>query len=104
MVNGRPRYTLSSYEPIEIDLLIRHVTPQDVEGALAIALKAKGGTEKDLGNAAWLKEKYGLESETVRGAEEIAVLGAFAANRKIRVSRQEIASLLGMPPQKPVSS
>jgi hypothetical protein len=184
MVDGKPRYTLSSYEPVEITLVHFHATPQDVEDALEDVLEQKGGTTKDLADAAWLQENFGVESEAelremieslitetyeedaeqqkpemcldmlvrrleqsvapadverqrhsimfgvetalkdnklsmeqflarsgmtreefdrklegeaTRAAEETAALGAFAAKRKIRVSRQEIPSLLDIP-------
>lgn len=58
MVDGKPHYTLSSYEPAEVEVMVATVTGDDLEFALDTLLEGEGGSRDKLSDAAWLKEHF----------------------------------------------
>lgn len=59
MVGDRPHYTLSSCEPVTVELVVPQVTEADVALALASLVAQAGGSEGSLQDAAWLEAHFG---------------------------------------------
>ena len=64
MVDGRPYYTLSSYDPVQIEIYIPQVTDEDVNLALETMVERIGGTLRDLDDPQWLQAHF-------RGAHDL---------------------------------
>ena len=54
MLGGKAYYTLTSYEPIKLTVTVPRVTEADIDFAIASLLRASGGSDEDLDDAAWL--------------------------------------------------
>ncbi len=63
MVDGKPYYTLSSYEPVEVEVTVPFVTDGDVTYAVAMAVAQAGGKAENATDDAWLQENLGVASE-----------------------------------------
>ena len=62
MVDGKPHYTLTSYDPVEIEVLVPAVTGDDLEFAIDAILEAEGASRERLSDAAWVKEHFNASS------------------------------------------
>jgi len=85
IIDGRAHYTLSSAEPIEIEVIVPFVTDEEIDFAVASIVRQAGGTASDLQDGAWVSEHFqGIEDSGqlltavrlqlrqvgIRGAEE----------------------------------
>lgn len=98
MVDGKPHYSLSSYDPVSITVVVPLATDEDVSFALATMVRQAGGTPESLQDAAWLKDNFGTDSvdelaaavqnEVVRANQEMA------EEQKAMLCGQELAKRL----------
>lgn len=58
MLDGKPYYTLSSYEPVSLKVTISYVSDEDVDKALAQKVAGQGGTAHDCFNSQWIKAHF----------------------------------------------
>lgn len=56
MLGGKAYYTLTSYDPVPVNVTVLRVTDTDIDFAVASLLATSGGTDADLDDPAWLKE------------------------------------------------
>ena len=89
MVDGKPFYTLSSYEPVSVTISIPYTTRQDMEFALELACHARGGTPEDLRDPAWVKRNFDMDSPD----ELRLMLRSFLADSNARAARSELPTL-----------
>lgn len=62
MIDGRAHYTLSSVEPIKIEVTVPFVTDEEIDFAAASIVRQAGGTADDLQDDAWVSEHFqGIE-------------------------------------------
>ncbi|MGN0077067.1 MAG: hypothetical protein ACI38Z_08855 [Parafannyhessea sp.] len=89
LVDGKPFYTLSSYEPVSVTITIPYTTRQDVEFALELACQARGGTKEDLGDPAWVKRNFDMDS-----VDELRLMmRSFVADSNAKAARNELPTL-----------
>ncbi|MDO4536905.1 MAG: hypothetical protein Q4B54_02005 [Coriobacteriales bacterium] len=90
-IDGRPRYTLSSYEAPAVVIHILHVCEEDVEMALEETLEQYGGDMSKLDDSEWLRQRFG----GIDNAEELREMireelrspdGPIARNQKVTQS------------------
>lgn len=67
IIDGRPRYTLTSCDPVSIEVRVSTVTEHDVDNAMQLAIIQEGGGPERLYDDAWIREKF----EGVRGAGQL---------------------------------
>ena len=67
MVNGKAYYTLTSYEPVSIEVEVVRATDEDVEYAIETLLAQSGSTRADLRRPAW----YTQHTEGVSNEQEL---------------------------------
>ena len=58
MLGDKAHYTLSSYEPVSIEVEVPFTTEEDVDFAIQTMLDRVGGTQADLDDAAWLAQRF----------------------------------------------
>lgn len=58
VIGGRAHYTLSSYDPVTIEVTVPYITDADVDLSLAAMAREAGGTMADLKNDAWVAENF----------------------------------------------
>ena len=64
VIGNKAFYTLTSYEPVDVEVHVVRTTDEEVELAVQTLVREAGGTEKDLANPAWVASHYdGLENE-----------------------------------------
>ncbi len=86
MVGDKAYYSLTSYDPVEIEVDVPYTSNEDIEYGLEMAVADAGGTLDDLDNSEWLAEHFdGITSkkdlyETLR--REIAAMGTQAAEQQ----------------------
>mgnify|MGYP001361951447 CR=1 FL=1 len=61
MIGGKAYYTLTSYDPVSIEIDAMLVTDSDVSAATLDMVTQAGGTEASLKDAGWLKHKLGFD-------------------------------------------
>lgn len=61
MVDGKPHYTLTSYDPVEIEVYVPSATDDDVEMMLDTLLRSAGAGREVLSDANWLKQHFGTD-------------------------------------------
>lgn len=89
LVDGKPFYTLSSYEPVSVTITIPYTTRQDVEFALELACQARGGTMESLRDPAWVKRNFDMDS-----VDELRIMmRSFVADSNAKVAREELPTL-----------
>lgn len=99
MLGDKAYYTLTSYDPIQIEVTVPRVTAADVEYAYATFLAASGATPDDLANPAWFAENTpGISSEEELQAyirTELAQLNAeVVEEQKFSLCMAELTSRL----------
>ncbi len=62
MVDGKAYYTLTSYDPVEIEVYVPSATDDDVEMMLDTLLRSAGAGREVLSDANWLKQHGSYES------------------------------------------
>lgn len=67
VIDGRPYYTLTSYEPVTVEVDVHDITEEDVEQAMAFAIAQNGGGPDRLNDDAWIRDKF----EGMHGAAEL---------------------------------
>lgn len=92
MVDGRPYYTLSSYDPVRIEVYVPQVTDEDVSYALDSMVASLGGTASDLDDPQWLQAHF-------HGARDLAQLRSavrsqVSASNNLAVRDQVISQTL----------
>ena len=58
VIGGRAHYTLTSYEPVSIELDVAATSEQDVELALQMTVTQMGGGPAELRSDAWVRENF----------------------------------------------
>jgi hypothetical protein len=58
MVGNKAYYTLTSYEPVEIEVDVPYTSEDDVDYALEMTLREIGGQPSDLDDPAWVAEHF----------------------------------------------
>lgn len=58
IIDGRAHYTLSSVEPIKIEVIVPFVTDEEIDFAVASIVRQAGGTAGDLQDDAWVSEHF----------------------------------------------
>jgi hypothetical protein len=91
-VDGRPYYTLSSYDPVRIEVYVPKVTDEDVSYALDGMVRDLGGTVADLDDPQWLQAHF-------HGARDLgqlrsAVRSQVSASNNLAVRDQVISQTL----------
>ena len=106
MVGDKAFYTLTSYDPVEVELTIPSVTDEDVELGLKMTLLDMQGTEKDLDDSAWVAEHFdGLTTKQqvldAMRQQLTAMNTAMAEQQKMGACADELAKRLcqSIPPQ-----
>ncbi len=99
IIGGRPHYTLTSYDPVSIEVDVASTSDADVELALQMTVTQMGGGPAELNNEAWIRENFeGLHNaaelrELVR--QELTAMNAQAAEQqKTQKCAQALASRL----------
>ena len=67
VVNGKARYTLSSYGPVEVEVIVPFTTEEEVDLAVASMVQDEGGTPDNLKDSAWIAKHF----EGIRSADEL---------------------------------
>lgn len=67
IIGGRAHYTLTSYDPVTLEVDVPAITEADVDRAYQIAIMQEGGGPERLADDAWIREKF----EGVHGAAEL---------------------------------
>ena len=58
MVGNKAYYSLTSYDPVEIEVDVPYTTDEDVDLGLQMTLQDLGGTPDDLNDPAWVSEHF----------------------------------------------
>lgn len=58
IIAGRAHYTLTSYEPVTVEVEVPYTSEEDVEYALEGLIAQTGATPENLQDGAWLKENF----------------------------------------------
>ena len=66
VIGGRAHYTLTSYDPVSIDVDVPYTTEEDVEYALQVTVAQAGGGPAQLNDDAWMREQF----EDVSGVDD----------------------------------
>lgn len=75
MVDGKPHYTLTSYDPVEIEVYVPSATDDDVEMMLDTLLRSAGAGREVLSDANWLKQHFGTDDlDDIREAVRVQVV------------------------------
>lgn len=67
MIGGNPVYSLSSYDPVEVEVVVPYTSDGEVELALSRMVGDEGGTEESLKDAAWISKHF----EGLRSVDEL---------------------------------
>lgn len=58
VIGGRAHYTLTSYEPVSIEIEAHRITDEDVSSAMQFAIMQAGGGPERLNDDAWVRDKF----------------------------------------------
>lgn len=58
IIGGRAHYTLTSYDPVTIEVDVRQVTEEDVDYAMQLTVMQAGGGPEQLADDAWIAEQF----------------------------------------------
>lgn len=58
ILDGRAHYTLTSYDPVSVEIEVPSVTEEDVNGALRLTIMQAGGGPERMHDDAWIREKF----------------------------------------------
>ena len=99
IIGGRAHYTLTSYDPVSIEVYVATTSPQDVEMALQMTVMQMGGGPAELQSDAWIRENFeGLHNaaelrELIR--QELSAMNAEVAERqKVQKCAEALAKRL----------
>ena len=67
VIGGRAHYTLTSYEPVSVEVMVHDITDEDVEQAIRAAIVQMGGGPERLNDDAWIRDHF----EGVHSAREL---------------------------------
>ena len=67
VIGGRAHYTLTSYEPVSVEVTVHDITDEDVEQAIRAAIIQMGGGPERLSDDAWIRDHF----EGVHSASEL---------------------------------
>ena len=67
MVGDKPLYTLSSYDPVEVEVVVPFTSESEVDLALTSMVLDEGGTPESLKDAAWVAQHF----DGLRSADEL---------------------------------
>ena len=81
IIGGHAHYTLSSYDPVTVELRIPRVTETDIDLAIAAMTQEAGGTPEEAKNDAWVRENF-------EGATGASDLRDFVANQIVAMSTE----------------
>lgn len=106
MVGNKAYYSLTSYDPVEIEVNVPYTSDEDIELGLEMTLADMGGSMASLDDPAWIAEHFeGLSSaDEVRKAmrQEVLAMNANAAEQqKVGACVEALAARLcqSIPPQ-----
>ena len=67
MVGNKAYYTLTSYDPVEVEVIVPFITDEEVELALGSLLEDEGGTVENLSDPDWIAKHF----EGLRSTDEL---------------------------------
>lgn len=67
MVGNKAYYTLTSYDPVEVEVIVPFITDEEVELALGSLLEDEGGTVENLSDPDWITKHF----EGLRSTDEL---------------------------------
>lgn len=67
VIGGHAHYTLTSYDPVSVEVQVHDITDEDVEQALQAAIVQMGGGPERLADDAWIRDHF----DDVHGAAEL---------------------------------
>ena len=67
VVNGKALYSLSSYDPVEVEVIVPFTTEDEVDLAVAHMVGEEGGTQANLRDPNWIAKHF----EGIRSADEL---------------------------------
>lgn len=67
VIGGHAHYTLTSYEPVSVEVTVHDITDEDVEQAIRAAIVQMGGGPERLSDDAWIRDHF----EGVHSASEL---------------------------------
>lgn len=99
VIGGIAHYTLSSYEPVSVEITVPYITDADVDLSLAAMAQNAGGTMADLNDDAWVRENFegssNLEELRRHTYDEVrAMTSAMAENEKAAQCASKLAERL----------
>lgn len=74
MADGKPYYTLSSYDPVSVEVLVPLVTDDDIDFALDAMLAQMGASREELEDPAWV-------AQTLPGIHDAGELRGFVRDQ-----------------------
>lgn len=106
MVGNKAYYSLTSYDPVEVEVNVPYTSDEDIEIGLELTLAEVGGTLADLDDPAWVAERFeGMSNaDEVREAirqDVLAMNANIAEQQKVGACVEALAARLGqsIPPQ-----
>lgn len=106
MVGNKAYYSLTSYDPVEIEVDVPYTSEEDIQIGLEVTVADLGGTMADLDNPAWVSEHF--EGLTTRQQVEAAMRqqvdsmnAQMAEEQKVGKCVEALSARLGqsIPPQ-----
>ena len=99
MLGDKAHYTLSSYDPVSVEVTVLQTTDEDIDLALDTLLENAGATRDDLADPVWFAEHFeGVPDEATMREEvraELNVMNArFAEERKAGLAIAELIKRL----------
>lgn len=99
IIGNRAHYTLSSYDPVSIEVRVPYITDADVDLSLAAMAQEAGGTMADLDDDAWVQENFegvsNLEELRRNAYDELRAMAAMIAeNEKATQCANKLAERL----------
>ena len=67
MVGNKAYYSLTSYDPVEVEVIVPFITDEEVELALGSLLEDEGGTVENLSDPDWIAKHF----EGLRSTDEL---------------------------------
>ena len=67
MIGNKAYYTLTSYDPVEVEVIVPFITDEEVELALGSLLEDEGGTVENLSDPDWIAKHF----EGLRSTDEL---------------------------------
>lgn len=85
MLEGKPHYTLSSYDPVDIDVYVPYITDSEVQRALELMVRQEGGTMDSLDDPAWVQAHFGPKQSRLSLLERARQALQSSADESVRI-------------------